>query len=75
MQLVGCIIAELLNIWLVCREDNVKDTLMNYIALGVIAEIDDIYGKSIQNDRLKELIDSKIEITNTWSSETERSSG
>ena len=39
---------------------------MNYIALGVIAEIDDIYGKSIQNDRLKELIDCKIEITNTW---------
>ena len=75
MQLLGCIIAELLNIWLVCREDSVKDTLMNYIALGVIAEIDDIYGNSIQNDKLKDLIDCKIEVTNTWSSVTERSYG
>ena len=47
MQFIGCLMAEALNVWLVCRERTVSGTLLNYIALGVIAEIDDIYGSSI----------------------------
>ena len=36
---------------------------MNYIALGVISEIDDIYGSSIQDDRLRETILTKTFIS------------
>ena len=38
---------ELVNILLICTSNNVKDVIMNFIALGVIAEIDDIYAKRL----------------------------
>ena len=36
---------------------------MNYIALGVIAEIDDIYAGSIKDTKLRDTIENEPEIT------------
>lgn len=43
MKLLGAWFTEIMNIILICRQDKIMDAVMNFIALGVIAEIDNLY--------------------------------
>ena len=43
MQLVGAVFTETINILSICSLENTKEVIMNFIALGVIAEIDNYY--------------------------------
>lgn len=47
MKLFGAWITELVNIMLILNENKVKDIVMNLIALGVIAEIDNFYASRL----------------------------
>jgi hypothetical protein len=53
MQLTGALFAETINIILICGQQTVMDTVLNYIALGVIAEIDNYYCNSLPNKGFK----------------------
>ena len=62
--------AEIVNTFQVCKETSLKDIVMNYIALGIISEIDDLYYNSLQNSPLKEAVSNPPAITRTsksWS--------
>ncbi len=62
--MTGAIGTELINILLICTQDTVKDVIMNFIALGVIAEIDDLYAGSLYNNPVKDCLEkNSYEIT------------
>ncbi|CDW76919.1 UNKNOWN [Stylonychia lemnae] len=63
MQVVSAFATELLSILLICNQDSVSNVLMNFIALGVIAEIDDIYARSLYQNNIKEEIESGFTLT------------
>lgn len=65
MQLFACIATELINIVLMCSQDNIPDTVMNFFALSVIHEIDDLYSQSLSEFKLRGVIDDLPEITET----------
>ena len=43
MQFLGAFLTEAINIVCICSQENTKEVIMNFIALGVIAEIDNYY--------------------------------
>jgi hypothetical protein len=43
MKLCGSLFTECVNIFLICQQTTIMDCVMNFIALGVIAEIDNLY--------------------------------
>ena len=43
MKLCGALFTEIVNILLICNQRTIMDCVMNFIALGVIAEVDDLY--------------------------------
>ena len=47
MQLISSVFTELINIVLMCSQDNIPDTVMNFFALSVIHEIDNLYANSL----------------------------
>ncbi|CDW75959.1 UNKNOWN [Stylonychia lemnae] len=57
MQFFGAFGTELINIFLICQQGSVQDVIMNFIALGVIAEIDNIYANTLYNNYSKKLIE------------------
>jgi hypothetical protein len=57
MQLIGAVGTEIVNITLICQQTNAQDIIMNFIALGVIAEIDDIYANTLYNNTFKNRIE------------------
>ena len=65
MQLIASISTELINIVLMCSQDNIPDTVMNFFALSVIHEIDDLYSQSLSDFKLRGVIDDLPEITET----------
>lgn len=74
MQLLGAIGTEALNIYQVCSTYNIKDIIMNFVQLGIIAQIDDLYAQSLKNNFfMKVLRESEIEISSTYE-DKERSS-
>ena len=48
---------------------------MNYVALGVIAEIDDIYGGSIKDGKLRKTVESELPISIQTRDVNERTGG
>ena len=42
MKIVGGVMTELLNMWMMCFNDNEDDVVKDFIAFGIIASIDDI---------------------------------
>ncbi len=56
MKLTGAILTEIVNILLICKQTTIMDAVMNFIALEVIAEIDNLYAESLKNLRIKEAI-------------------
>jgi len=49
MQLTACLATEIINIVLICTTPTIMDTVMNFVALGVIAEIDNHYASSLKD--------------------------
>ena len=54
MKLIGCLGSELANIYLICGQEKVMDTIINFIALAGISQIDDLYYMSYKDEELKE---------------------
>lgn len=65
MQLIASVSTELINIVLMCSQDNIPDTVMNFFALSVIQEIDDLYQHSLSEFKLRGVMDDLPEITET----------
>lgn len=57
MQFIGALATEIICIVLICQQGSVQDVIMNFIALGVIAEIDDIYAGTLYQNRIKQEIE------------------
>lgn len=57
MQLFVALFTELINILLICGQTTIMDSVMNFIALGVIAEVDNFYAGSLKNFPLKECVE------------------
>lgn len=47
MQLFSGFFTEFINIRLMCQQETIMDTVMNFFALSVIHEIDDYYSSSL----------------------------
>ncbi len=47
MKLFGAWMTEIANIFLICKQKDNTDVVMNFIALGIIAEIDNIYASRL----------------------------
>lgn len=46
-QFVISLMVEMMSLFIICEGSRVIDTIMDYIAMGVIAEIDTIYVESV----------------------------
>ena len=56
MKLLGSLFTEIVNILLICMQTTTMDCVLNFIALGIIAEIDNLYLSSLGNTRTKEAL-------------------
>ena len=66
MQLFGAIGTETLNIYQICSTYSIKDIIMNFVQLGIIAQIDDLYAQSLRNNFfMKVLRKSEIDVSST----------
>ena len=54
-----------MNIILMCSQETILDTVLNFFALSVIHEIDDLYARSLQEFKLRGAIEDPPEITET----------
>jgi hypothetical protein len=62
MQFYGAVLTETINILSICALENTKEVIMNFIALGVIAEIDDFYLQALPSSALKSRLSEPFEI-------------
>ena len=58
MQLFGALSTEIVNLFLMCSFTESTEVIMNLLAFAIIAEIDDLYAKSLKNSLGSYLIDS-----------------
>jgi len=54
MKFLGVFLTEIINIYLIAINSDISDVIMNFIAFGVIADIDDIVGSSITEINVEE---------------------
>lgn len=59
MQFVTTLTAEAINLILIIEAGTAKDALMNFVALGVICEIDDLIFLALKKEPLKEAVGSE----------------
>jgi len=64
MQFSGAFLTESINIVSICSLENSKEVIMNFIALGVIAEIDNYYLSALPPSDLKERLEQPFPIKN-----------
>ena len=50
MQLLAGAFTEFVNIGLLCAQDNIIDTVINYFALSIIHHIDNLYANSLSEE-------------------------
>lgn len=55
MQFIGALLTEIINILLLCSLVDPKDIIINMVAFGVIAELDNFYANSLQSFKLREI--------------------
>ena len=48
MKLAGALMTEVVNILLICKQITIMDVVLNFIALEVIAQIDNFYFDSLK---------------------------
>ena len=56
MQLLGGLLTEIINLILICSTTNVTDIVQNFIQFAVIADIDDMFARSLKNSFLLTLV-------------------
>ena len=68
MKLFGAASTECLNIMLLCNQISVMDCVLNFIALGIISQIDNIYLASLRDFKLIKAFDKELQISRdkTW---------
>ena len=47
MQMIACNATEIMNILVICASTTVMDVVMDYIALEIIAQIDNLYAETV----------------------------
>ena len=57
MKFFGAFLTEIVNILLLCSQNTVMDCVLNFIALGVISEIDNMYYDSLKHAPLKKALE------------------
>ncbi len=62
MQFFGAVFTEAINIVSICSLGDTKEVIMNFIALGVIAEIDNYYLTALPPSALRCRIEEPFEI-------------
>lgn len=62
MQFFGAVFTETINILSICSLENTKEVIMNFIALGVIAEIDNYYLSALPPSELIKRLEEPFEI-------------
>lgn len=65
MQLFAALFTEIINLCLICTQNTAMDAVINFIALGGIAEIDNYYARSLTDTPLKEAFTYLPEIKHT----------
>lgn len=55
MQMIACNATEIMNILVICASTTVMDVVMDYIALEIIAQIDNLYAETVQSRITKEI--------------------
>jgi hypothetical protein len=59
MKLNGAFWTEVINLVLISQQSDVGSVIMNFIALGVIASVDNIYAASLTNDEVRKSLDGR----------------
>ena len=49
LKVLGAFYAELINIWKMGQQDNIEDIVKDFIAFGIIAEIDNVVARGIKD--------------------------
>jgi hypothetical protein len=62
MQFFGAALTETINILSICALENSKEVIMNFIALGIIAEIDNYYLSALPPSALKDRLNEPFAI-------------
>jgi hypothetical protein len=65
MQLIGALFTEIINIILICGQETIMDTIVNFIALGVIAEIDNYYYDALATSPFKQAVEEPLKVSHT----------
>ena len=66
LQIFSAAVTEMLNIILICQYTDPKDIVTNYVQFGFIAEIDNLYSKTLKNNFFMELLNfTKIKTKST----------
>lgn len=63
MQFIGAFFTEIINILVICNLPTIMDIIMNFIALGVISEIDNYYLASLAICPLKAALENPLKVT------------
>lgn len=66
MQLIGAIVTEGMNIYMICSKNKIDEIVQNFVQFGIICQIDDLYAQSLKNSFfMKVLLESEIDIHST----------
>jgi len=52
LQILTILMIESVNLWLLCQQDNILDTIKDYLALGCISEFDDSFVSTYKDSNL-----------------------
>ena len=62
MQFTAAVFTELVNIVMICMQETIMDIVLNFIALGTIAQIDSIYSGALSDVPLKGAFEERLPI-------------
>ena len=62
MKLVGGIFTDVINMYVICLDDTIGAVIGDYVAFGIIAEIDDIVGELVNMDAAAECEEAGFEL-------------
>lgn len=60
LKLFGGILTEFINIYIIIQSESTEDVVKDFIALGIVAEIDNLMSMSIKESLVREVAESDI---------------
>lgn len=57
MQFITALTTEIVSVWLIATQNTVMDVIMNFVALAIIAEVDNMFLEAIKDKDLKSYFD------------------